>query len=107
LVYGYRRVYPTAKLFPFRDTVDYGSIILHSRLAPDPLYIVPSADRWREANSFCCSAPVAAILAAGGFDENRAGNEVRELAGRLAKAGCPAMPSLNGATVTWLGPSRR
>jgi len=107
LVYGYRRVYPQAKLFPFRDAIDYGSIILHSRLAPDPLYIVPSADRWREANSFCFSAPVAAIRSAGGFDENRAGNEVRDLAGRLAAAGCPAMPTLAGATVTRLGATRR
>jgi len=105
--YGYRRLYPRAKLFPFRDTIDYGSVIMHSRLARRPLYVVPSSARWREASSFCFSAPTAIIRASGGFDESRRSNEVRDLARRLTARGCPTMPTLTGATVTWLGPAGR
>jgi len=107
LLYSYRRIYPKAKLFPFRDAIDYGSIVEHSRLGRRLVYIVPSGDRWRETNGFCFSVPTAAVRSAGGFDGNFAGDEVRDLARTLAKAGCPAFPTLNGATVTWLGPSRR
>jgi hypothetical protein len=106
LMYGYRRTYPRAKLFPFRDTIDYGSIIRNSRLGPS-LYIVPSSSRWREANGFCFSAPKALILSAGGFSENLPANEVRGLARRLARSGCPTLPSLTGATVTRMGTAGR
>jgi hypothetical protein len=105
LAYGYRRLYPKAKLFAFRDTIDYASIILVSRLSGRPVYIVPSAERWRQASRFCFSAPTSAIIASGGFEENRTSDEVRGLARRLAKAGCPTLPVLTGATVTRLGAS--
>jgi hypothetical protein len=106
-IYGFRRIYPKAKLFPFRDVVDYGSIIRHSKPEAPRRHIVPSGGRWREAKSFCFSAPTSAIRSSGGFAEGRLGGEVRDLARRLEIAGCPTLPCLQGGTVTCLGFERR
>jgi hypothetical protein len=104
LLTSFRRLYPAAKLFPFRDTVDYGSMLHHSLTARRRAHLVPARGRWRSVNAFCFSAPTRLLRAVGGFAESPAGDEVRDLARRLDEAGCPTVPTLTGATVTWLGP---
>lgn len=106
LVYGYRRIYPRSKLFPFRHPIDYGGIYDASR-REEVVFIAPSASRWRDVKAFCFSAPVAAVRAVGGFRERAAGGEVRDLARRLSIARCPTQPCLYGSTTTWLGPPDR
>ena len=57
LVYGYRRIYPREKLFPFRDAIDYGGVFDASARGNSPVYIAPSSFRWRDVQSCCFSAP--------------------------------------------------
>jgi hypothetical protein len=104
LVFGFRRIYPVGKLFPYRDAVDYSGLIPHCVPEQAGLYLVPSAERWREVVSGCCSVPAALVFTGGGFAEATGEDEVRALAGQLAASGCPTVPCLYGGRVTQLGP---
>lgn len=103
-LFGYRRIYPKGKMFPFRDAVDHAGLIQHSHPERGDLHIVPSAKRWKDVASCCFSVPTALAARQGGFGEDQAEGEVRALAKRLSEVGCPTVPCIYGARVTQLGP---
>jgi hypothetical protein len=102
LLFGYRRIYPVEKLFPFREAVDYGGLFQHCRPERTGLYIVPSAERWKDVEPSCFSVP--ATLVRRMADIPRDSREaVHSWAERLTKNGCPSAPCIYGARVTQLG----
>lgn len=103
-LFGFRRLYPKGKLFPYRDAVDHAGIIQHSQPERGGLYIAPSAERWKDVASCCFSVPKALALKHSGFGENSLEGEVRALAKKLAEEGCPTVPCIYSARVTQMGP---
>lgn len=102
LLFAYRRIYPAEKFFPFREAVDYGGLIQHCRPERTGLYIVPSAERWKEVEPSCFSVPVTLAKRLGGIPSDSR-EDVRSWAEHLAKNGCPSAPCVYGARVTQLG----
>lgn len=106
LCYSFRRMYPAAKMFPFRDAVDYNGIIQNSVPEGTARYVVPSPERWRDVPGDSFSVPLLAARRVGGFANDKGEEYVRGLAMRLDKAGCPSVPSLYSGRVTKMGASR-
>lgn len=102
LLFAYRRIYPAEKFFPFREAVDYGGLVQHCRPERTGLYIVPSAERWKEVEASCFSVPVTLAKRLGGIPSDSR-EDVVSWAERLAKDGCPSAPCVYGARVTQLG----
>ena len=102
LLFGYRRIYPVEKFFPFRDAVDYGGLVQHAVPERRDLYVVPSAERWKDVASYCFSVPTK--LALKGFDESLPDGEALDFAKGLSENGCPSVPCIYSARVTQLGP---
>jgi hypothetical protein len=94
---GFSRAYPAAKVFPFRDAMDYAGLLAHSRPGQPPVHFAPRTQASIGISSSCFSAPREALTGVGGIWDRTGG----QLAA-LGREGCPASPCLTGATVTWL-----
>lgn len=106
LLYGFRRVYPVEKFFPFRDLIDRGSIVRHSRPEQADLRLVPARSEHHDTAHWASfSVQCARLRQAGGFADVEDGDDVRDLAMRLHRAGCPSLPSAVRAATTWMAPT--
>ena len=104
LIYSHRRIYPAEKLFPYRDAVDYAGLFKQCVPERRGLYIIPSAERWKDAAAYCFSVPKGKALELGGFNSILVQSDITPFARKLADNHCPTVPAIYGTRVTWLGP---
>jgi inositol phosphorylceramide mannosyltransferase catalytic subunit len=104
--FGFRRIYPAEKMYPFEAPLDYVALRLHSVQDPRRSYPYPPfRGDWRDLEGFCFSAPTSLVRRLEGFNEALPEvDSVNDLARRLSASKALLMPMWVQGYVTHLGP---
>lgn len=97
--FGFRRIYPANKLYPFKPPLDYHGFRMHA--LKEPYYSATVYGDWRDVQGFSLSAPTDVVRELGGFDEQISDDFAQDLAWRLCKQKYRLIPLWN-AYVTHL-----
>lgn len=98
--FGFRRIYPADKLYPFMPPLDY--LGFQNYVADDPRHSFPMYGDWRDVQGFCLSAPTDVVCQLGGFGEKLSGDSAQDLAWRLSRQKYRLIPMWSSGYVTYL-----